>query len=277
MTPTWNGAEPPDVPRLRFWQIAVVVIRAILLVSVTYFGMIFVLLFNFIERFRHLGISHAIICLWGRFGLWVCGLTLKTSGTPMEQGGAIVANHSSWIDIFTMLAADKVHFVAKAEVSRWPVIGILSRQIDPVYIDRRRTAAKEHLQQLQDRLLRGDRLCFFPEGTSTDGLQVIPFKSTLFNTFLTPEIHQTVWVQPVSVIYHPPVGLPRAFYGWWGDMAMGSHLKSVFGLSFGGVVETVFHPPLRAADFADRKALSSACEAAVRAGFEAHFSRPEVS
>lgn len=275
MTPTWEGGEPPELPPVKLWQWPVLLVRAIILVTLTYFGMIFVLLFNFIERFKFLGISHSIICLWGRLGLWVCGLTLKTSGTPMKQGGAVVANHCSWIDIFTMLAADQVYFVAKAEVAKWPIVGILARQIDPIFIDRRRSAAKIHLKQMEERLERGDRLCVFPEGTSTDGMQVLPFRSTLFNSFLSENLKETLWVQPISIIYHPRAGLPREFYGWWGDMELGAHFKSIFAMSFGGQVEVVFSEPLRAADFEDRKELAQKCELAVRQGFDAHFNLEE--
>ena len=74
------------------------------------------------------------------------------------------------------------------------------------------------------RLLAGHKLLFFPEGTSTDGLRVLPFKSTLFAAFFEPELHHTMWIQPVSVVYYAPVGEEARFYGWWGDMEFAPHL-----------------------------------------------------
>lgn len=268
MTPTWDEAEPPVLPRPKWWQLVVAFLRALVLVVMTYVLIVFVILFNLIEKLVPLGIAQSIVRLWGRLNLWLCGVKLRREGSPMQGGGAIVANHCSWIDIFTLLAADRIHFVSKAEVAKWPVVGILARQIDPVFINRLRSEAKAHEQQLLDRLHKGQRLCFFPEGTSTDGLRVIPFKSTLFNAFLTPELKAELWVQPVSIIYHPPKGLPPEFYGWWGDMPLGSHALSVLSMSYGGEVEVAFHAPLKAADFDDRKVFALACEDAVRRGFE---------
>lgn len=272
---TWNGAAPPPLPRPTLAQRAGMMARGAALLFMTYFLMIFVLLFQFIERFWKIGVAHRIIRLWGKLNLRLCGVRLRRVGEPMPHGGAIVANHIGWIDIFTMLSADRLFFVSKAEVARWPVVGILSRQIDPVYIERRRTASRAQEDMLKARLARGDRLCFFPEGTSTDGQRVLQFKSTLFSVFLTEDLRETLWVQPVSLAYRPADHLPRSFYGWWGDMGLGAHLAAVFSLSRGGEVHAVFHPPLRARDFADRKALAAACEAAVRAGLEERLLPPQ--
>ncbi len=244
------------------------VLRVATLVFMTYFLMIFVLIFKQIERYWKIGVEHQIVCFWGRLNLWLCGVRIRRVGTPMKQGGAIVANHVGWIDIFTLLAADRLFFVSKAEVRDWPVVGILSRQINPVYIERRRTAAKDQEAELKRRLARGDKLCFFPEGTSTDGLRVLPFRSSLFSVFHTEELRETLWVQPVTLIYKPRQGLPRGFYGWWGDMGLGSHLKAVFALSYRGEVEVIFHTPLSAAEFGDRKTLAAEAETRVRRGLD---------
>lgn len=265
---TWNGAAPPALRGPRPAEAVRAVLRGTTLFVVTYFGIVFVLIFNLIERLVPLGVAHRITCLWGRICLWVCGVRLNRVGTPMKTGGAVVANHAGWIDIFTLLAADRVYFVAKSEVSGWPLIGWLSRQIGTVYIDRRRVSAKRQQERLHERLARGDRLCVFPEGTSTDGRRVLPFRTTLFSVFMTPELKPDLRVQPVSLVYHAPDGLPEEFYGWWGGMGLGRHLWHVFAMSSGGVVEVIHHPPLDAADFADRKELAAACEARVRDGVE---------
>ncbi|NNU80476.1 1-acyl-sn-glycerol-3-phosphate acyltransferase [Halovulum dunhuangense] len=269
MSVTWNGAAPERVRAPCVTERLRMVLRALALVLVTYLGIPFVVLFNLVERAAPLGVAHRIACLWGRICLWLCGVRVLARGTPMRGGGAVVANHAGWIDIFTLLTADRVYFVSKAEVAGWPLVGWLSRQIGTVYIDRRRTSSKAQAAMLHDRLARGDRLCFFPEGTSTDGRRVLPFKSTLFAPFTAEGLRDELWVQPVSIVYHPAPDLPRSFYGWWGEMPLGPHLKAVFALSRGGVAEVIHHPPLRAADFADRKALAAACEEAVRAGVTA--------
>ena len=191
-------------------------------------------------------------------------LPLVVQGQPMRGVGAIVANHSSWLDIFALNAADRVYFVAKSEVAGWPGIGILARATGTLFIRRRTTEAKRHQEQFENRLLAGHRLLFFPEGTSTDAMRVLPFKSTLFAAFLTDHLKHDLAVQPVTVIYHAPPGHDPRHYGWWGDMDFAPHLLITLAARQQGRVEVVFHAPLRVADFPDRKALAAACEAAVR-------------
>ena len=160
----------------------------------------------------------------------------------------------------------RVFFVSKAEVSGWPVIGFIGRSIGTMFIERRPAEARRQTEALHARLKRGDRLCLFPEGTSTDGARVLPFKSALFGVFLAPDLREALWVPAGHPRLPAPPDLPPSFYGWWGDMEFGAHLRDVLALSRGGAVEVRFHPPLRAADSADRKALADAACAAVRAG-----------
>ncbi|MEM1264816.1 MAG: lysophospholipid acyltransferase family protein [Pseudomonadota bacterium] len=261
---TWDGAEPAPVPAPALWQWPVAFLRAVTLIVATYALSAVLQVLKWVERGEHGGRWYGLVRVWGRLNLLLCGLTLRRSGAPDPAAQAIVANHAGWLDIFTLLAADRVFFVSKAEVRAWPVVGPLSRQMDPVYIDRRRQAAKAHGEEIARRLADGDRLCLFPEGTSTDGRRVLPFRSTLFAVF-TPEMR----VQPVSIVYRPRPGLPESFYGWWGNMALGPHLKAVFALSSGGVVDVVFHPSLLAAEYPSRKALARAAEERVRDGLDA--------
>ena len=122
-----------------------------------------------------------------------------------------------------------------------------------------------------ERLIQGHALCFFPEGTSTDGQRVLPFKSTLFASLHKFGAGRDIWVQPASVIYHPAPHLSDDFYGLWGDMAMLGHLTSVLARSRGGRAEIWLHDPVRTSDFPDRKALARHCERIIRAGVEARL------
>lgn len=207
-----------------------------------------------------------VVHAWAFGTLALLGLRFRRVGTPMAHPGAVVANHSSWLDIVVLMRAMRVFFVSKAEVSGWPGIGFIGRSIGTMFIERRPVEARRQTEALHARLKRGDRLCLFPEGTSTDGARVLPFKSALFGVFLAPDLQPTVWVQPVTLVYTAPEGLPARFYGWWGDMNFGAHLRDVLALSRGGTVEVRFHPALRAADFEGRKALADAACLAVRSG-----------
>jgi 1-acyl-sn-glycerol-3-phosphate acyltransferase len=119
------------------------------------------------------------------------------------------------------------------------------------------------------RLSRGDRMALFPEGTSSDGLQVLPFKSSLFSVFFSPGVKERCAVQPVTIRYRPRGGLPANFYGWWGEMDFASHIRDVMARSTGGTVELTFHPPLRLDAFADRKRLALAASEAVLSTYDA--------
>lgn len=196
----------------------------------------------------------------------ISGIQFSSRGRPMPEHGAVVANHSSWLDIFTLHAAKHIYYVSKAEVRGWPGIGILARATGTIFINRIRKEAKIQEQQIRDRLNMGHKLLFFPEGTSTDAMRVLPFKTSLFAAFFHPDLHDKLKIQPVSVIYHSPDGGEPTFYGWWGEMSFGWSLMRVFGAGRQGRVEVIYHDPLAVSDFPDRKALARACEDAVRAG-----------
>lgn len=205
---------------------------------------------------------------WAAQALPSLGLRFVRLGQPMRSGGAFVANHSSWIDIVALQRAAAPFLVSKAEVQSWPGVGLIGQAIGTLFIDRRPVEARRQEAALRARLARGDRMALFPEGTSTDGQRVLPFKSTLFAVFLAPELDGLA-VQPVTIAYRPRPDLPRSFYGWWGEMDFGSHIAEVMARSTGGTVTVTFHPPIALADHPDRKALARAAETAVRAGLPA--------
>ncbi|MFT4793908.1 MAG: 1-acyl-sn-glycerol-3-phosphate acyltransferase [Paracoccaceae bacterium] len=272
--PSWNEATPPTYPRAGAARIALAVVRLVLVLGLTLTLLAAFVTVKGAERvfpgLRRL--RNRIASAWGRSVARALGIRVVSIGAPIPQGGAIVANHSSWTDILVLLAATRVTFVSKAEVRNWPGIGIMARAADTLFIERRRSHAKRQEQEMKARIAAGQHLLFFPEATSTDGRRVIPFKSTLFSVFFTPELKDSVWVQPVSVVYRarPDGGRPLDFYGWWGDMDFGSHIWVLLTRSFGGTATVVFHPAVRAADFAHRKALAAYCDSAVRQGLEDH-------
>ncbi len=184
----------------------------------------------------------------------------------MREKGAVVANHSTWLDIFALNARKRIYFVAKSEVAGWPFIGWLARATGTVFIRRNPRDARRQRDVFAARLKVGHKLLFFPEGTSTDGLRVLSFKSTLFAAFFTPKLYGSLWIQPVSVSYIPPNGEEPRYYGWWGDMNFTNHVMKVLASGGRGSVLVTYHTPLKVSEFADRKALAKACELAVRSG-----------
>ena len=213
---------------------------------------------------------------WAFGALALLGLRFRRVGEPMRHPGAVVANHASWIDIVAMMRAMRIFFVSKAEVGGWPVIGGIGRAIGTMFIDRRPLEARRQTEALHARLIRGDRLCLFPEGTSTDGRQVLAFKSALFAVLVAPDLKDRLWVQPVTIRYAPGEGLPPETHAWWGEMDFASHAARLLALPRGAEVRVTFHPPLRAADFEDRKTLAAAAETAVRRGWAEGLDRQGV-
>ncbi len=201
-----------------------------------------------------------------RVALALIGIRYRVVGRPMTGPGAIVANHSSWLDIFALNAGMRLSFVAKSEVAGWAGIGPLARASGTVFIRRDRAAATDQIGTLTDQLTAGQPLLIFPEGTSTDGRHLVPFKPTLFAAFLGGLQRDRMQVQPVSVIWKGPAGGDPRVYGWWGDMDFGPHLLAVLALPRQGAVTVQYHPPVQVADHPDRKALARVTHAMVAAG-----------
>ncbi len=270
MSRSWAELPPPKVAPLGGPGGLRALLRFLLLAVVIYGLMAVLLLLRLGEMpFRKRVLSPAIVQLACKGAMRIYGLPMRVRGRPMHQRGAIVANHASWLDIFVLNAAARVFFVSKVEVRTWPLIGNIARAAGTVFIARNPRDAKLQKAQFEERLIAGDRLLFFPEGTSTDSRRVVRFKSTLFAAFFTPRLRDKLWIQPASVIYRAPEGEDSRYYGWWADMTFAPHFLKVLAARRAGGVEVVFHDPVRVADFADRKALAAYCEEKVRAAVEA--------
>jgi lyso-ornithine lipid O-acyltransferase len=242
--------------------------RGGLLGLVTYGGLVLLLLLRLVER-PLFGMARP----WTpHITQWVCRLAfvilrlpLQIRGTPMQQNGAMVANHASWLDIFALNACARIYFVAKSEVSGWAGIGWLARATGTLFIARKGSAAKVQQRAFEDRLRFGHRLLFFPEGTSTDGIRVLPFKSTLFAAFFTHGLEHVMHIQPVTLAFHAPDGADPRYYGWWGDMDFASHLLMVLATRVQGRAEVTFHAPVPVDAFENRKTLAAHCEEVIAA------------
>ena len=263
----WRGNEMPRPPVTPAGWVRVA-LRGGVLGAVVYGGLALLLVLRLIER-PLCGAARPVtpfitqfVC---RMAFWIIGMELRVRGMPMQGRGAVVANHASWLDIFALNAIQRVYFVAKSEVEVWAGIGWLARATGTVFVARKGSEAKVQQQLFEDRLRAGHRLLFFPEGTSTDALRVLPFKSTLFAAFYTHGLDQIMQIQPVTVVYHAPAGADPRFYGWWGDMEFAPHLLITLAARRQGAVEVIFHPEVAVDAFADRKALAAYCENVIRA------------
>ncbi len=137
--------------------------------------------------------------VWARQMLAVLGIDLHTRGTPPAHGPMLlVANHISWLDILVMHAARHCRFVSKSEVRHWPLIGTLSTGAGTLYIERAsRRDAMRVVHQMADALEAGDILAVFPEGTTSDGISLLPFHANLIQAAIAAGAP----VQPVALSF----------------------------------------------------------------------------
>lgn len=206
------------------------------------------------------------------------GIRLIVSGKPVQDRGVLmVANHTGYFDIIILSGVTKVSFVAKSEVIGWPLFGLMAKLQRSIFVDRsKRSAAAESAKMIRDRLKDGDALVLFPEGTSTDGNHILPFKSALMGAVesqmgVDADGHiQYVPVQPVSVTYVGFHGIPlgrenRPFFAWYGDMDLLPHVWEAFKT---GPLDVVveFHPPISAGPGQGRKQIAVMAETAIRQG-----------
>lgn len=267
---TWHSDVPPPRPAIASTAWPRVILRLALMAIVIFGGLALHMVLRLVERpFSRNArpLSAPLTQAVCRITLLILRLSVRATGQPATGRAALVANHSSWLDIFVLGSAVRVYFVSKAEVARWPGIGWLARATGTLFIRRDRREAAQHKSLLETRLQAGHRLLLFPEGTSSDGLRVLPFKTTLFQAFFAPDLRDSLQVQPISVTYCAPARADPRALGWWGDMDFGAHLLQVLAMPRAGAVRLVFHPPIRVSDLPDRKALALACEQFVRAGF----------
>ncbi len=262
----WQDVPPPALKITPLGWLRVLW-RGSLIGALTYGGLLVLLLVRLVE-WPLCGQARPVTPHITRFvcrtALRILRLPLVVHGQPMSKPGAIVANHSSWLDIFVLNAVQTIYFVAKAEVADWPMIGWLARATGTVFIARKGTEAKKQQEIFESRLMAGHRLLFFPEGTSTDAIRVLPFKSTLFEAFFSPALERTMHIQPVTVVFHAPAVEDRRHYGWWGDMDFASHLVKTLATPRQGRVEVIFHPEVPVDAFENRKTLSQHCERVIR-------------
>ena len=214
-----------------------------------------------------------------RYHKFLCklfGIRLRVIGTPVQNEGVLmVANHTSWLDILIFSAAARVSFVAKAEVATWPFFSTLAKLQETVFVERtRRSATGQARDQIRERLLAGDALVLFPEGTSNDGNKVLPFKSALMGAVEATlgddaEGHtRHVRVQPVSTAYIGLHGMPmgrenRPLFAWYGDMDLVPHLWEFLNT---GPIDVVveYHKPISIDTVGDRKKLAKVAEDIIR-------------
>jgi 1-acyl-sn-glycerol-3-phosphate acyltransferase len=161
----------------------------------------------------------------------IIGMRLKVQGQPPKGPFLLVSNHLSYVDIIAFASQSNCTFIAKREVSTWPLIGMLARSMNTIFIDRtNRNDIPRVLFATKRALLDGQNVVLFAEGTSSAGETVLPFKSALLE--IAAQLNCPV--SYASLSYHSPVDNAPAHLSvcWWGDMTFLKHLFNLLRLPF---------------------------------------------
>ena len=209
---------------------------------------------------------HRIVCI-------ILGIRVRVHGQRSTVTPTLyVCNHVSYLDIEVLGGLIPGSFVAKAEVATWPFFSTLAKAQRTIFIERRTGKTSTSRDQMMNRLNTGDNLMLFPEGTSSDGTRVLPFRSALFGVAQLRRDGKPIIVQSVAVAYTRLDGIPlgrywRPLFAWFGDLDLVPHLWQMVCLGETEAVVTFF-PPVDIDRLGDRKKLADYCFRQVSTGVQ---------
>lgn len=199
----------------------------------------------------------------------ILGARVETIGTPLRRDVFFLANHLSWLDIPAIAGATGTAFVAKAEVSRVPVVGWLCSLNRTVFVQREaRMGVAAQINALRDALADNWTVTIFPEGTTTDGHSLLPFKSSILQVLDPPP--PSVMVQPVLVDY----GALAEELCWIGDDEGMAHALRIAGRRGTFPLRLHFLEPFAPTDFPGRKAIAAQARARIEAALVERLGTP---
>jgi 1-acyl-sn-glycerol-3-phosphate acyltransferase len=202
--------------------------------------------------------------IWARGVARILRMRIETDGNPPKPPFLLVTNHLSYIDVILIMSLLDAAFVAKADAASWPFFGGLCRTGGTIFLDRtRKRDLPRALQEIHTTLERGRSVVLFPEGTTSNGGEVLPFRSSLLQGAAShgvPVAHATL-----TYATDPPAPAARRAVCWWGNVTFLGHLVGLIMLPgfrahirFGS--ETVRDK--------DRKRLAASLEQRIRADFD---------
>ncbi len=209
---------------------------------------------------------------WCRSVCRILNIRPRASGTPFSACPTmLVANHVSYVDILVLGSFTDATFIAKSEVEGWPLFGLIARLAGTMFIKRHWRQALVQRNAIAARMREGDEsFILFAEGTSTNGLAVKPFKTSLLSVAEPWVMDRPVAVQGVTLAYTrladgTPVSLANCdLYAWYADMPFMPHLLEVLRLP-GLEVQVEFHEPVLSWSVPSRKPLGRSLRAEIAA------------
>ncbi len=193
----------------------------------------------------------------------IFGIKINMNGLPLNKNTLFISNHISYLDIFILGSLVDGLFVAKSEINTWPLINKICSLGRTIFVNRGDfIKVKGQVDKISKSLNSGYSVILFPEGTSSDGSKVLPFKTSLLG-IIEGHKFKNFNLQPISISYIKLDGIPietkfRPFFAWFGNMDLLSHAWKFMGLGL-SEVEVKFHEPKKFSYFKDRKGAASYC------------------
>ena len=208
--------------------------------------------------------------LFLRIACRLCGVRLRVHGVPLKRDVFYIANHLSWVDILALGGASGTAFVAKAELGVAPLVGWLARINRTVFVSREdRLGVADQINRLREALADNWAVTVFPEGTTTDGHSLLPFKTSMLRELEPPP--PGVRVQPVALDYGADIG---EWIGWIGTESGVDNAKRIMSRRGTFTLDVFFLEPFDPRDYVGRKAIAAEARARIVPALEARLGKP---
>ena len=222
---------------------------------IIFISTIFLIVLKIVCQIISKNLSYKIVQIFHKSILWLINININVIGNPSKnkKGILYVSNHLSYIDIPILGSLIPGKFVAKSEISDWPIIGFLCKIGNTIFIKRNIGYLKKNKTLIKNQINNGENILLFPEGTTSDGLRVLDFKSSMFFSLEREDLI----IQPVVIKYKTVNGLPINRYimpmiAWYGDMELKHHILNVVN-SFSISATIIFLKPINSKNYHDRK------------------------
>ncbi len=154
---------------------------------------------------------------------------ITVEGSLAEAPLLIAANHCGYIDVAVVGSLADIRFTPKMEAKKWPLLGAMARAFDVIFVSRARADSKHTQHMLFEKLHEGEKICIFPEGTTSNGRTLKPFKASLFALAEQWPYPEPLNVQPVAICYESVDGVPMndtnwEVIAWYGDDTLIRHV-----------------------------------------------------
>jgi lyso-ornithine lipid O-acyltransferase len=213
-----------------------------------------------------------LVRVWYRYMLWVFGVrvVLVNKRNLGKKQKIFLSNHISYLDIFILGAYFNCFFVAKSDIAGWPIFGSLAKIGGTLFITRERRFLKRQLELLANHLKAKQSLLIFPEGTTSNGQEILPFKSSLLNSVM--EMKQKPFIQALTLVYthmnDKKLITQEQFdqIAWYGDMTMPPHFGNLLRQK-NFTARVIIHPPIHPNTESTPKSMTAEAHSQIKNSF----------